>query len=106
VVVDLREVSWTDAFGRHWATLIPIDEPDSAARTGLPLGPVPLDGLNLPLPFEVALHNELFARRLFTFADASARDGRQRLQEAIAAAVKIGAHELYEHYRRESGGKP
>jgi hypothetical protein len=97
-------VTWTDAFGRRWATLIDESEPDSAASSGLPLGPIPLGALELPLWFEVLLHNELFKRRIFTFAEASARDGRQRLQDAVRGAVKVGAHELYEHYRRESGG--
>jgi hypothetical protein len=103
---ELREVSWTDAFGRRWATQIGANEPDSAASSGLPVGPIPLDELALPLWFEVKLHNELFKRRIFTFVEASARGGRERLQEAVRAAVKIGALELYEHYRRESGGKP
>ena len=66
MVVDLREVSWTDAFGRHWATLIPTDEPDSAARTGLPLGPVPLDGAD-PASSFVDFQRPGFAKMAFNF---------------------------------------
>lgn len=97
----MREVSWTDTFGRRWATLIPAEDPDSTAPSGLPLGPIPLDGFKseLPLWFEVILHNELFKRRIFTFADAAERGGMQRLMSAVQGAVKVGALEVFEHYR-------
>lgn len=101
---DLREVTYRDAFGKKWTTLIGKDEPDSAARTGIPVGPIGLDDLGLPLPFEVKLHNELHDRRIFTYADVSARGGIEKVAQALRQAIKLGAHEIAEHYREQSGG--
>lgn len=92
-----------DAYGRYWATLIPDDAPDEAAPMGLPLGPVSLEDLKLPFEMEVRIHNELFRRRIFTYADVQ-RGGADRMAGVIRAVVKVGAQELIEHYRKHSAG--
>lgn len=85
----MREASYTDMQGRQWAVLLPDDVPDSEAFRGLPIGPPPLELLDLPFAIEVRLHNELFNRRIFT-----ARDARARVHEisaAIASACRLDA---------------
>lgn len=61
---------------------IPEGVPDSQASVGIPVGPPPLDGLGLPLEIEVRLHNQLFARGIFT-----ERDARKRLDEIRSSLI-------------------
>lgn len=85
----MREASYTDLQGRQWAVLVPDDVPDSEAYRGLPLGPPPLESLGLPATIEIRLHNELYARRLFTEHDARARV--HEISAAISAACRLDA---------------
>lgn len=82
VATGLREITYTDADGRLWARQIPAGAPDSEAEFGIPLGPPSLEGLDLPKQVEVALHNQLFHRRLL-----SARDIRRNRNDAAAAVM-------------------
>lgn len=85
----MREVSYTDADGRRWRTMIPDDAPDYEAEIGLPAGPPSLESLELPLDIEVRLHNQLFARRLFTREDL--RNRESEISAALMAALKVDA---------------
>lgn len=90
----MRQSSYTDVAGRRWAVLLPDGVPDSDARLGLHLGPPPLDALNLPQETEVRLHNQLFARSIFSFNDAKHR--RDELFAAIQAAYAVDSDRLIE----------
>lgn len=83
--------------GRRWVVLLPEDMPDSMAHLGLPYGPVSLEPLQLPLKYEVMLHNELVARRLLTMVDVM--KNRQAVESAVRAVVKAGAHEVIDCFR-------
>ena len=83
----MRETSYTDDEGRTWAVQLPDGAPESDAVLGLPLGPPSLESLGLPLDVEVRLHNQLFARRLFTRRDVKAR--RMDIFGALQAALRV-----------------
>ena len=83
----MRETSYTDADGRQWAVLLPEGVPEADAELGLPLGPPSVEPLGLPLDVEVRLHNQLFARRLFTRRDVKIQ--RMGIFGALQAALKV-----------------
>ena len=83
----MREASYADAEGRMWAVLLPEGVPEADAVLGLPLGPPSMEPLGLPLDAEVRLHNQLFARRLFTRRDVKAR--RMDIFGALQAALRV-----------------
>lgn len=88
----LREVDWTDDDGRRWRVLLPERVPDTDARRGVPVGPPDLRPLGLPHDVEVRLHNQLFARGLFTMRDVRARSGD--VQSAVASAMRLSAQRV------------
>lgn len=84
----MRRADWTDGDGRKYAVLLPDDMPDEQAFMGLPVGPPPLDVLvdrGMPHALMVRLHNELWAREVFTEEDARRRplDITLSLQSAL-----------------------
>lgn len=95
---SLRHVTWTDPEGRKFKRLLPSNAPDSDAEWGIPLGPPSLKGLGLPAEIEIRLHNELFARGLYT--EASIRRRNDAIVAALQAAFKIDAGRIAEVYRR------
>jgi len=85
----MKRASYEDAKGRRWATLLADDMPDEDASLGIPLGPPPVEALGLPEEVEVRLHNELFAREIFT-----AQDAKRRINDVVAAlqaALRVDA---------------
>lgn len=98
----MRQVSYEDGEGRKWATMLPDEAPDSDAELGLPLGPPSLEELGLPLELEVRLHNQLFARRIFTAKEAA--NGRQQVQGALQAVLKLDILKIIEVYRNSENG--
>ena len=97
--MSLREVTYVDREGRKWRRMLPDHVPDSEAELGIPAGPPPLTRLALPLGYEVALHNELFARRLFTEADLRGR--YSELLAAITSVLKLDAQAIAACYQAE-----
>ena len=95
----MREASYTDDEGRRWVVRLPDGAPDSDAPLGIPLGPPSLESLGLPLEFEVRLHNQLCARRLFTFRDMKTR--RTEILGALQAAFKVDIVAIAALYRVE-----
>lgn len=85
----MREVTYTDPEGRKWARLIPNGVPDEEAKRGVPLGPPSLAPLNLPLHIDVALHNELFNRRLLTHK--AVKRQRALVVAAMQSALRLDA---------------
>lgn len=81
----MREANYRDRQGRQFLVLLPDGVADEDSRMGLPVGPPPLGHLDLPLEVEVRLNNQLFARGIFTWADAKAR--RQDIFAAWQAAL-------------------
>lgn len=98
----MRQTSYTDTLGRHWAVLLPDGVPESDARMGLPLGPPPLDDLGLPEETAIRLHNQLFARSIFSLADAKRR--REELTAALQAAYAADGERLIELFAASSNG--
>jgi hypothetical protein len=85
----MRQVSYADAAGRQFVTMIPDAAPDSEARKGVPVGPPSLTPLGLPKQTEVRLHNQLFSRGLLTQFDVEQRPGE--VVAAVLAAFKTDA---------------
>jgi hypothetical protein len=92
----MKRVSYQDSEGRNWATLLPEDMPDTHASMGLPLGPPSLATLELPLDAEVRLHNQLYARGIFTYDQAKA--ARQEIFAALQAAFKTDTDAVVQLY--------
>lgn len=92
----LRHAFWTDQDGRIWRTVIPEDAPEHEARKGVPAGPPSLLPLGLPMDVEVRLHNELVARKVFTYDDARRR--RADVSNAIVSALKVDTSRVIDLY--------
>ena len=92
----LRFAMWTDADGRQWRTAIPESAADHEAKRGVPAGPPSLEPLGLPLDVEIRLHNELVARRIFTYDDA--RRKRADVQNALSSALKADTSRIIDLY--------
>lgn len=93
---SLREVEYKDPEGRLFRVLIPENDPDDAASRGIVLGPPRLTDLNLPLSFEVRLHNELYHRSLIEKKDVLQR--RQDILGAIQAAARTDIERIFQLY--------
>ena len=91
----LVRATFKDDDGRLWAVWLPDGETDAAK--GIPIGPQDTSGLGLPDDVAVALHNQLFHRRLFNWSDL--RHNQGELLASIQAAYKVDAakvNNLYE----------
>ena len=93
----MRKVEWRDSMGRRWVALVPESMPDAMAKNSLQLGPVSLEPLGLPLPYEVKLHNELVQRGLLTYDDLRAR--RNEVESAVRSLWRAGAAEIIDLFR-------
>ncbi len=100
--VTLRTVEYEDPEGRRWLRGLPDGVPDTQAVIGVPYGPPPLTDLGLPLDIEVRLHNQLYARGLFTERDA--RSKLPDIQSALAAALRVDVHEILKVYQGATDG--
>jgi hypothetical protein len=89
-------VTWEDKKGRQHLRAIPNGVPDSQAEIGIPIGPPPLDKLGLPEEIEIRLHNQLYARQIFTSADARGRV--QEIQSALMAALRVDVNRILAIY--------
>jgi hypothetical protein len=92
-------VLWISGDGRKYNSIIPIGAKDADASKGVKYGPPDLDVLGLPTDVRVRLHNELFARGLFTYEQV-----RRNLNEVIGAiqqAVRLDAQLVSEAYYRK-----
>lgn len=83
----MREASYADEEGRQFLVALPDGFSDSDAALGVLVGPPPLGSLKLPMEIEVRLNNQLFARGIFTYAQA--RNRRQDLFGAWQAALRV-----------------
>ena len=83
----MRRVDYKDRDGRWWAVWLPEDYPDERAPMGVPIGPPPLDELELPEGLAIELHNQLFKRGLLTKQDLVRRLGE--VQIAITSALRL-----------------
>lgn len=95
--MTLRSVEYQDPDGRLWLRGLPEGVPSSQAEIGIPIGPPPLDGLELPKEIEVRLHNQLYARQIFTENDA--RSHLLDLQSALVAALRVDVNRLLAVYQ-------
>jgi len=85
--------------GRKYLVQLPGEAPDSDAPKGIPIGPPDIDDLiSLPEPFSTRLHNELFARRLFTLTDTMKYQNEVRA--ALQAALRIDVQTIQEAYQK------
>jgi len=98
----VRKTSYVDALGRHWMVALPDGVPDSDAKLGVHLGPPPLDDMALPVETQTRLHNQLFARSIFTFDDAAGH--RAELLAAIQAAYAVDGERLIELFAASRNG--
>ncbi len=98
----MKIVSYEDEAGRKWATSLPDDALDLDAALGIPLGPPSLEELKLPLEIEVSLHNQLFARQIWTFRIAA--KNKLNLQGALQAALKLDILKIIDVYRNTENG--
>lgn len=99
----MKKVRYTDKDGRHTLVWLPDTAPDADARMGVPIGPPPLGALKLPKAIDVRLHNELFARGLFTREDVTRN--RRDVISALMAALKVDAEAIIGCYSILDGGE-
>ncbi len=92
----MNQSSYVDEQGRYHAVLLPNGTNEKDAAKGLPLGPPSLESLGLPEEVETRLHNELFARKLFTGKDVRKR--RIDVFGALQAALKVDIEKVVQIY--------
>lgn len=93
----MRDVEYTDPRGRKYRVYLPEGEPVERAPMGIPIGPPDVvETLGIAEPFATRLHNELYARGLFT-ADIARRKPTE-LQAAIMSAAKVDAQTVYKAF--------
>lgn len=92
----MRHVVYTDSAGRRTLVWLPDAAPDADAAMGIVVGPPSLERLGLPLGTDVRLHNELFARGLFTKRDVD--NNRRDVISALMAALKVDAEMIAQCY--------
>ena len=97
----MRDTVFTDKQGRLWAVRLPEGLPDSDANMGIPVGPPSLESLGLPEEIEIALHNQLYSRKIFTSNDI--RRHRQDVTAAVIGALKLEVDKLLELYLTVEG---
>lgn len=100
----MKQVTWIDAAGRKWATLLPDSAPAAHARIGIPLGPPSTEDLPLPLEVQVRLHNQLFDRGLLTEDDVRRRGNE--VAAAVMAAYRVDALNVIERFQRKKDPGP
>ena len=84
--------------GRKYLVEMPESVPDDQAHMGVPLGPPHIvDNLGYPEPFATVLHNELFARGLWSIKEVDANPNA--LRGAIQKALRVDIHILMSSYR-------
>ncbi len=93
----MKQASYKDEQGRQFATWLPESADDGDAEIGIPLGPPSLEALHLPEELEIRLHNQLFARGIFTHAQAKAN--KLNVQGAMQAVLKLDVLHIIEIYR-------
>ena len=92
----MRRAHYVDNEGRYWCVDLPDDVPETAAQMGIPVGPPSLEGLGLPRETEIRLHNQLYARNIFTERDA--RRGLHEIQAALMNALRVDAGIIVDFY--------
>lgn len=92
----MKELSYKDRLNRTWYVKLPEGIPDSDAPLGIPIGPPSLESLGLPEEIEIALHNQLAARRIFTARDVKIH--RAEVSAAIQGALKLDTERIYTLY--------
>lgn len=80
----------TDSIGRKFKVMLP--EGETLTERGMIIGPPLLDELGLPRKTMVALHNELYRRKIFTFEDAKRR--RDEIGAALVVVFKASAENI------------
>ncbi|MDP2661366.1 MAG: hypothetical protein Q8R28_11630 [Dehalococcoidia bacterium] len=96
-----QEVDFTDDDGRIHRVTVPAGCPEDMYSEGIPVGPPSLASLELPLPIEVRLHNQLHDRGLFRKADVLRRP--QELQAALQRALRLDVQTIQSLYVAEGG---
>lgn len=100
--MTLRNVEYEDTDGRKFLRGLPEGVPDTQAVIGVPIGPPSLLDLGLPLDVEVRLHNQLYARGLFTEDDVRQRIGE--VQSALMVAYRTDVQRILLIYHGADDG--
>lgn len=87
----MRTVTYEEG-GKKYLVAVPDNATQSQVKYGIRLGPPDLDSLELPEELQTRLHNELFARGLFTYTDARKR--RNDIIGAWQAALRVDAERV------------
>jgi hypothetical protein len=82
----MKTIDYKDESGQWFVVLIPDDAPNSNAKYGIVLGP----------PIRIRLHNELFARRIITIADA--KRNRVAVQSALLSVFALDSNRIVQEY--------
>jgi hypothetical protein len=101
--VSNKVVDYEAPDGRKYKVLLPEGAPASHASRGVRLGPPDLSRLELPPALLVRLHNELFARNLFSYRDVKAN--MNEVVSAVTHTMKVDAQTIAAIYYDNEGGK-
>jgi len=93
----MKQVEWQDERGRKFISKLENHEPDENAPMGIFVGPPDIvDELGLPEEVAVLLHNELFARKLYTMKDITRQPNQ--LFAALQRAFNVSVQKIMSLY--------
>lgn len=101
--MSTKRVRHTTKDGEMYDVLIPSNVPDRESVRGIRIGPPDLSGAGLPRSIEVALNNQLYSRKLFTFKDVQHRTSD--VVAALMAAYRVDATTIISLYKEEGAAR-
>lgn len=103
--VEMKTVTYTAPDGRMYLSLLPASAPDDHIPMGVKLGPPDelMEIAGWSEEVKVRLHNELFARGIYTFA--LARRKRHEITAAVMAALRVDTEVIMAMLAKAEEGK-
>jgi hypothetical protein len=99
----MKEVDWESPDGHKYRVMCPEHDLDHPER-GIVIGPPDLSALGLPFEVELRLHNQLWARQLFTAQDFDRR--RVEAIGALQAALSVDVERVFQEYVKAAPKPP
>lgn len=93
---------YEDKSGQKFLVAVPEGFEDMIDN-GIIIGPPDLESLNLPKPVRVALNNQLFERKLFTWSDVRLRPAE--IEAALRNALRVQVRQIKELYMEVKDAK-
>lgn len=103
----MRDVEYKNPLGRFFKVKVPDDCVIERYQYGIMIGPPPdlVDDLDIPEPFAIRFHNQLYMRGILTYVEAV--KNKTSLFSAWQAALSVDTEMILEAFKKEySNARP